>query len=604
MSTALDRLARHHGLTLSYTDYFTGDTRPVPDTTKRLILQSLGVDLEGKLGGDPPPRRMEVPAHARCWLPETLLETPGWGLFCQLYELRSARNWGIGDFADLAELARIAGAQGADFLGINPVHALFLADPDRRSPFSPSNRRFLNPLYIAPDLVGAELPASMDSLHAGELVDYPAVAAAKLPALRAVFDRDPQDEAVDAFDRRCGTALRLHALFEALSARMVARGLGAGWRDWPKELRDPEAAAASDLAREIAPDIRFHMWLQMIARRQLDAAAQAARDAGMRIGLYLDLAVGEAPDGSAIWSGAAATLSGLTVGAPPDMYAEQGQDWGLAAPSPTALKDTDFASFREMTAAQLRGAGALRIDHAMALWQLYLVPEGATPAEGAHLRYPFADFLSRLAGLSREYRAIIIGEDLGFVPRGFQRAMAEANILSYRILIFEQTARGFRSPARYPRKALACLSTHDLPVFASWWKGEDVARRRAFGQLDAGNSDCDALRRGEERAAMLRAFRRAGTLEAPVPADAPELPPQVLDAAHLFLARSPACLVGVRLADLTGPEVPTNVPGTSDEYPNWRPKSPVPVEDIAVHPVFAATAALMRRERPRAKNGS
>ncbi|GGL63055.1 4-alpha-glucanotransferase [Wenxinia marina] len=595
----LHRLARHHGLTLSYDDPFGGAGRAVPETTLRLILDGLGVDPDAPPGGPAAPCEMDLPEDVRCWLPPTLETAPGWGVFCQLYELRSARNWGIGDFADLAVLARTCGAAGADFLGINPVHALFLSDPHRRSPFFPSNRRFLNPLYIAPDRVdGVTEPAEVAALREAELLDYPALARVKIGALRAAFDAGAEREGLAAFAEAGGGPLRLHALFEAISARMVAEGHGAGWHAWPQALQDPQGAEVALLSEELADDALFHVWLQMIARRQLSEASATAHAAGMRIGLYLDLAVGEAPDGSSTWSGAAAALPGLGVGAPPDMFAAEGQDWGLSAPSPTALQAAGFEPFREMIAAQMQDAGALRIDHAMALWQLFLIPWGAGPAEGTHLRYPFADLVRTLADLSHEHQALVIGEDLGFVPPGFRRTMSGANVLSYRILVFEQDETGFKPASAYPRTALACLSTHDLPVLSAWWRGEDVERRRTFGLVDAAQSASDAANRREERAALIACLRSAGLLDGPVDPDTDELPPGILDAAHRFLARTPCLLAGVRLADLVGPEAPTNVPGTLDEYPNWQPRSPTLVETIADHPAFVATASLMRAERP------
>jgi len=594
MTGARDLLAWHHGIALAYDDP-AGGGRPVPDETLALILRGLGADPAAPPRGRPAPRRMTVPDSARCWLPAGLAKAPAWGLFCQLYELRSDRNWGIGDFADLAELARIAGAAGADFLGINPVHALFLAAPDRRSPFFPSNRRFLNPLYIAPDLVpGVVVPPGLARLRAADLVDYPAVAAAKLGALRAGFDAGHGRDGLDGFARTEGPALRRHALFEAISARMAQDGHGAGWRGWPLPLRDPGGDAVARLAAELADDVAFHIWLQRIARDQLAAAARAARDAGMRIGLYLDLAVGEAPDGSASWAGDAAALPGVTIGAPPDMFAAEGQNWALAAPSPAALARAGFAPFRAVVAAQLRDAGALRIDHAMALWQLFLIPEGAPPAAGTHLRFPFPDLLRALAELSHRHGALIVGEDLGFVPPGFRAAMDRANILSCRILVFEQTARGFRPPGRYPPKALASLSTHDLPILAAWWRGDDIALRAAHGLVGAAESQRHVAFRDRERAALLRAFRRAGVLERAARPDPAAMPPGLTDAAHRFLARTPSLLAGVRLADLAGPEAPTNLPGTVDAYPNWRPKCPVPLDRLADR--LAPTAALMRAE--------
>jgi 4-alpha-glucanotransferase len=600
---ALDRLARHHGMTLSYDDVATGKPRPVPEDTLRLILNGLGIDPEAQPYGAPRPAVIEAPEGVQCHLPPGLEDAPGWGIFCQLYELRSDRNRGIGDFADLARLAEICGEAGADFLGVNPLHALFTADPGQTSPFSPSNRRFLNPLYIALDEVPGTTPPDAAGPQ-GDLVDYPAVAADKLSALRQAFASNPFPESDSrsdfaAFTAEGGEALRLHAVFEAISHRMVAEGHGAGWRDWPADLQDPANPAVARLAEALTEDVTFHLWLQWIARRQLHAAARAARAAGMRIGLYLDLAVGEAMDGSSTWSGAAAALPGLSVGAPPDMFATTGQNWGLSAPSPTALAAAGFEPFRAMIAAQLADAGALRIDHVMALWQLFLIPEGQSPAAGTHLRQPFADLLRVLAEESRAREAVVIGEDLGFVPDGFRDAMEAANILSYRILYFEQSEDGFTPAPEYPTTAIACISTHDLPVMSVWWQGRDVELREEHGLVDPETSREHAANRKRERVDLLTALRRDGGLGPKIDATAPDLPATVLDAAHRFLARTPCLLCGVRLADLAGPTEPTNLPGTVDAHPNWRPRSPTRLEDLTTHPTFARITALMRAERPR-----
>lgn len=576
---SLRDLARHHGITRRY-ETPDGDWRAVPDATLRLVLRGLGQDPDEPPAGPAAATRMTVPDGARCHLPPSLAQAPGWGIFCQLYELRSARNWGIGDFADLARLARICGAAGADFLGINPVHALFTAAPERCSPFSPSNRRFLNPLYIAPDLLGCARPALPD----GDLVDYAAVAQAKLHALRGAFEAaDPgRDAAVDP-------ALALHALFETISAQQGGRG----WHEWPEELRDPEGPAVAAIAQENARDVAFHVWLQQVARAQLSAAQSAAREAGMRLGLYLDLAVGEAQDGSATWSGTAAALPALDVGAPPDMFSEEGQNWHLAAPSPAELSRQDFRPFRDMIAAQLRHAGALRIDHAMALWQLFVIPTGRPASDGTHLRFPMSEMLRVLAEESRRAEAVVIGEDLGFVPDGFREAMREAAILSYRIVYFEQDEDGFKPEGAYPDRALACLSTHDLPVLLNWWRGDDIARREAHGLVSPKASGEHRTHRARERRALV------ARLGLDVDPDAPDLPPALLDAAHAFIARTPALLAGVRLADLVGPSDPTNLPGVTDAYPNWRPRSPVAIEAIERHPVFQRITAVMRQHRPR-----
>ena len=573
---SLAPLARHHGLTLSY------DDRMVRDDTLRLILDGLRQDPDGPPTGPAAPLKMKIP-DITCPLPAR-----GWGLFCQLYELRSARNWGIGDFADLSVLAGIAGRAGADFLGINPVHALFTAAPDRCSPFSPSNRRFLNPLYIAPDLLGCDRP---DDLPDGDLVDYASVARAKLAALRTAFDGSEDDPDFDAFQATEGRALHLHALYETISHD---RG-GAGWTDWPEALHDPEGDAAQAVGRDRADDVAFHAWLQWVARTQLHAAQEAATQAGMRLGLYLDLAVGEAQDGSATWSGTAAALPGLDVGAPPDVFSEQGQNWHLAAPNPARLREAGFAPFRAMIEAQLRDAGALRVDHAMALWQLFLIPSGRPASEGTHLRYPFTDMLRVVAEEARRAGATVIGEDLGFVPDGFRDAMEAANVLSYRIVYFEQSDDGFTPAPAYPETALACLSTHDLPPLAAWWRGEDIDLREAHGLVSPEASAQHRDHREWERVELTRAFGLPARV-----ADADTLPDAVRDAAHAFVAATPSRLVAARLADLVGPDRPTNLPGVTDAYPNWRPRGTVPLEALEDHPTFRATCAALAARRPRA----
>ncbi len=606
-SDRLHRLCRTHGITIGYEDERDG-FRSVPDETLHRVLSSLGLFPDAAPVQRTLPSVPEVAHDVSCYLPDWLQQDRSWGLTCQVYELRSARNWGIGDFADLRELARIAAAAGADLLGVNPLHALFIAAPSRCSPFSPSNRRFLNPLYIAVDEVpGAPHPPAeeLSRPRAAKIVDYEAVARLKIGALRTAFDHvrfgaRPYDQAAhDAFLAAGGTALQRHALFESLSMVMAAEGHGAGWTGWPQALRDPRGEATARFAGEHTADIEFHAWLQWIASVQLASVRAAARAAGMRIGLYLDLAVGEAHDGSATWSDPELTLEGVGLGAPPDVFATEGQNWNLAAPHPRALAERGFAPFRDMIAAQMRYAGALRIDHAMALWQLFLVPEGRSALAGAHLRYPFAEMVEVLAEQSQAQQTMVIGEDLGFVPEGFREAMAAANILSYRILYFEKDGPAFLGPEHYPSLALACLSTHDLPTLASWWRAEDVSLRGAHGLVDEDTSLEHFDTRAKERTALLAALGEAGVLPVSSDPDAPALPAEVLAAAHRFIARTPCLLAGVRLADLVGPVAPTNLPGTVDSYPNWRLRCPVAIEDLAAHPAFLAVTEAMAAERPR-----
>jgi len=574
-----------------------GEVRKAPRETLEKLLSAFGADHLEPLTNTP---KLEAPEGAQCYIPG---DGRYWGIALQLYQLRSSRNWGIGDFADLEVLARVAAPAGADFLGLNPLHALFLADPTRCSPFSPSNRRFMNPLYLAVDRVAGFEPGMVDdarlsALREGPLVDYPGVASAKLDALRAIWAKGAT--LPDSFVQDGGEALSRHALFEALSAAMVAQGHGAGWLAWPEEWRDVDGPEVQDFAKAHADEIRFHLWLQYLCDQQLKALRQLCSTLGMRIGLYLDFAVGEAADGSGSW-GSKNVLPGVRIGAPPDYFNEQGQDWGLAPLSPVAMATEHAAPFRALIEAATRQAGALRIDHAMGLWQLFLMPEGAIAAQGTYARYPLADMLRALADASRQNQTVIIGEDLGNVPPGFQEVMAACNILSYRIFFFERTEDGFIPPAKYPRDALACLSTHDLPTFRGWWRGDDVTLRRHFGFINAEAARAQDDARRTERADLLADLVAAGLISAAEAqrVSSVDAPPALTTAVHQHLASAPSRLFAVRLEDLAGELNPVNVPSTVDDYPNWRCKLGLTLDQLTESPLFHDIIAAVSAARPK-----
>ncbi|HEV7252973.1 MAG TPA: 4-alpha-glucanotransferase [Mesorhizobium sp.] len=625
---ALDRLAARHGVTPSYRN-MDGSRALVPGETLTRILGNFGLDVRSaeslraqlETAEDFTPPVLRKVEGARCFLPDWLGRKPAWGVTLQVYELRSRRNWGIGDFADLADVCPLVAQAGADFLGVNPLHALFGADPERCSPFSPSNRLFLNPLYVAPDRLPffAPEPAEQDQaawLRETGAVDYRAVAELKLSALRRAFeawragDDAPAPFAPRTFERfrqDGGEPLRRHGLFEALSAHMAAQRHGAGWHGWPEEFRSPENPAVESFAAGKAEEVGFHIWLQWVAKIQLAQAAEAAKSAGMRIGLYLDFAVGEAPDGSATWSEPDLFMPGMSVGAPPDMFTAAGQDWGLAPLSPAALARTEFGRFRAILDALMGSAGALRIDHAMALWQLFFVPGGGVPAEGAYVRYPIETMLSMLAERSLAHEAVVIGEDLGNVPRGFRAVMAAANILSYRILYFEMREGRFIPPRKYPKLALACLSTHDLPTWKGFWRGDDVELRLEHGLIEASAAEAQRPERAMQRRNLIEVLLGCGALaeseraEAEAAQENPSAEPPVslVLAAHRFVAKTPSLLAGVRLADMVGEERPTNLPGTVESYPNWRLKLPVGIEELSRLELFARIGEAVAEERPK-----
>ena len=575
-----------------------GQVQVAPRRTLEKLLAALG-------DGTPSPPGdldLQAPDGVRCYGPDEMPRA--WGVALQLYQIRSGRNWGIGDFADLGALAALLARAGADFIGLNPLHALFLSDPARCSPFSPSNRRFLNPLYIAVDRIEGFAQSMADvaeltALRALELVDYPRVAAAKTKALRQVWTAAGCPDAPEGFLREGGEELKRHAVFESLSAYMVEQGHGAGWQSWPEEYHDSAGAAVRDFAAAYSSDIAFHRWLQSQADSQLTQAREACRAAGMSIGLYLDLAVGEAADGSGSW-GRADVMTTARIGAPPDYFNETGQDWGLAPLSPATMVQSAAAPFREMVEHATRQAGALRIDHAMGLWQLFLIPEGAGPADGTYVRYPLRAMLTALAAASNANETIVIGEDLGNVPTGFRKVMDDVGILSYRIFFFERTEEGFISPEQYPSNALACLSTHDLPTFRGWWQGDDIRLRASFALISPAAAKEQTDARETERADLLRDLDHAGLGVGETGRDLSHAAmDRLLVSVHAHLARTPSRLFAARIEDLVGETEPVNLPSTLDEYPNWRRKLKIDLDRISDLGSFRDITAALREERPR-----
>ena len=615
MTADLDRLAEAHGLALSYFTE-TGEERSPSDEAKRRILDALGIPA----GSDEEIRQsltaLEPP---RCYLPAWLEEGRGWGITCQLYGLRSDRNLGMGDFEDLAQLAELAAGAGADFIGVNPLHSLFLADPLRFSPYSPSSRHFLNPLYIAVDRFESWTEPdreALDAVRTPELIDYEAVIRLKQVAFEAEFARfkthhlgsgSDRDRTFASFQAERGALLEDFALFEALSEVFAGNGLSCGWHGWPDAFKDKHGDAVHTFKDEKQDRIRFHAWLQWLAHEQLAGAQARALAAGMRLGLYLDLAVGVAPDGADTWSQPDAVLRGVRVGSPPDAFNAKGQDWGLAPLSPRALAADQGRIFGQIVADALAVAGAVRIDHVMALTRLYLIPDGLSSVDGVYVQFPLHQLVAAVARASQRAGAIIIGEDLGTVPPNFREAMRDAGILGYRVLFFERERDGrFRLPQNYEREAIACMSTHDLPTLRGWWSGSDLDDREAIGMDDPAAASAHRIQRSADRQLIIVALTETGLLpeslgnlkpEEPVPGG--ELAQDTAVALARFLARTPCRLVALQLEDLGGMRDRANLPGTVNEHPNWRRKLPLTLDALAGSPDFQAVTQAMAEERPR-----
>ncbi|MET4386306.1 4-alpha-glucanotransferase [Bradyrhizobium sp. F1.4.3] len=512
----------------------------------------------------------------------------GWLLAVQLYSIRSNRNWGIGDFTDLADLVRLAKQLGADGVGLNPLHVLFDNQPSDCSPYSPNSRLFLNPLYIdveaipeySADLVpdAAKVAAR---LREGDRVPYADMAALKWLGLRAAFDSfvttasGVRRNQFDAFRAARAPLLSRFACFEVLRHRFVGP-----WWEWPPEWQQPDETKCAELRNgRDKRNVEFVEFVQWTADAQLHAAKKLAGQLGMRVGLYLDVAVGVQSNGFDAWNEQMAISRHLAVGAPPDVLNTVGQDWGLAGFNAGGLEAQSFVPFADMLAASMRHAGAIRLDHVLGLKRLYLVPSGFRPDNGAYVQMPFEALLGAVAQESAAHKCIVIGEDLGTVPEGFRETMQDFGIWSYLVMMFERDDAGhFRNVDYYRPNALVTLNTHDLSTYAGWRSFSDLKMKLSLG-LDPGESDqarWDAL-------GLLDEILRQNGISA-----------NDLYSVLAFLSRTPSRLLAVSLEDLLGVIDQPNIPGTIDEHPNWRQRLPVALDKIAAKIDLARLKAATR----------
>lgn len=548
----------------------------------RLIVESGSTRAEAPL----------IVAPARCYGLESLgPKLKAWGATAQVYGLRRNGDLGIGDFTAVGDAAEAVGALGGEFLGLSPLHGLFASDRGKISPYSPSSRLFVEPIFIDPVAVpgweesgaAALLPdeAVLEPLRNAALADHAGVWAVKKPLLEALWAHvqaagDRSDFL--AFRRAQGAALQGHALYEALAEHF--RADGRHWvGEWPEAYRDSRNPAVAAFAAEHAARVDFYAWLAFEADRQLGLAAERARRADMAVGLYRDLAVGADRHGSELWAAGLGFAAGVGVGAPPDPLAPQGQNWGLPSFDPFALQATGLAAFRALVAANMRHAGAIRIDHAFQLQRLYLIPEGASADKGAYVDFPFEAMLAVLKLESQRHRCLVIAEDLGTGPDGFSEAIMAAGIFSYRVLSFEKLADGaFKRPDAYPAAAMAVLNTHDMATFRGWWRALDVDMRQSVALYDQQTAERERGVRQQEKEALAAALRAEHLLE---PGDRlPEEAP--FEAALRYLARTQSALMAVQLEDAAGELAQVNMPGVPDDrHPNWRRRLPVTLEVLA-----------------------
>ncbi|MEK8088392.1 4-alpha-glucanotransferase [Thermithiobacillus plumbiphilus] len=544
----------------------------------------------------------------RCYEPAALHSGERvWGFAVQLYTLRSARNWGMGDFTDLKNLVGIAHELGANVIGLNPLHALYPHNPGHISPYSPSSRLFLNLLYLdveaIPDFEESALARELvqmpgfqerlAQLRETELVDYRQVAELKLQVLEILYrhfrechlqQETSRGQAFRAFQTEGGPVLHRQALFEALQEEFYRADSNIwGWPVWPEPFRHPDAPEVAQFAADNVDRVEYYQYLHWLTQEQLGTAAMECLRLGYKVGIYQDLAVSVDRGGAEAWGNQHLYALTASIGAPPDELALQGQDWGLPPLVPDRLRESAYTPYIATLRANMRHAGALRIDHVMALLRLYWIPPQASAAEGIYVHYPLQDLLGILALESQRNQCMVIGEDLGTVPEEIREALGPLGVLSYRLLLFEKDEQGnFNPPDSYPRQALIAVSTHDLPTLAGYWEGVDLALReklKLFPTEELRQSQTEG--REKERAGLLKALDEAGLLPegySTDPAEISELTPALVQAIHAFLARSPSSLMVIQPEDMLGQRQQVNLPGTVDQYPNWQRKLTLTLE--------------------------
>jgi 4-alpha-glucanotransferase len=612
-------LAQANGVATDYQDW-QGRRVPVPRDTLAVVLEALGVAPGAAARPPAAPPQAPAPADPSPGGPPQsgAIDVPDfprrWGFMVQLYSVRSAASWGHGDLHDLADLAAWSGgALGAGFILINPLHAGEPVAPIRPSPYLPSSRQFVSPLYLRiEDVPGYATLPSEDRARIAELaaplrtrnrtldpLDRDAVWAAKNTALELIYRRRPAAGGDDAAERRYaayradeGTALTAYATWCALAERH-----GADWRDWPAELRDPRSPAVAAERTRLAERVDFHAWLQWLTREQVLAAQHAARAAGMPLGVIHDLAVGVDPGGADAWLYQDVLVSGVTLGAPPDEFNQRGQDWGQPPWHPLRLAAVSYEPYRRLISASLRAAGGLRVDHILGLFRQWWVPVGASPAEGTYVRCDHEAMTGLLAAEAAKAAAHVIGEDLGVVEPWVRDYLPSRGIFGTSMLWFERDAQGGpQPPERWRPSCLATVATHDLPPIAGYLAGDHISLRERLGLLTRPAADEWADHR-RQLAAWADLLVALGLTDQP---DLAGHVPATTVALHGFLARTPARLIGISLADAVGERRTQNQPGTVDEYPNWRVPladdegRPVLIDDLPASPrVRAAVAPVM-----------
>lgn len=571
-----------------------------------------------------------IMAPSACFIPESIQNGKKiWGLSVQLYCVRSENNWGIGDFSDLAMLIRQASGVGADFIGLNPIHALYPANPDACSPYGPSSRRWLNYLYIDVSAIDgyddesvqalvndAAFKAQKDHLRNIDYVDYAGVADIKLRALHAVFEiynqkyltkNSKQNRAFKAFVEAGGESLDMLAVYDALQASLKAEGKASwGWPVFPDQFKNYQDSAVAKFKKANQKAVKFYLFLQWIAAQQLAQASEVATACGMTIGLYRDLAVGVSEGSAEIWGNKDLYCTGASVGAPPDILGPLGQNWGLPPMDPQKLYEQQYQPIIDLFSSNMASSGALRIDHVMALLRLWWVVKGDHARDGGYVYYPVDDLLGILALESHRHQSLVIGEDLGTVPEEIRSKLADNGVHSYRVFFFEQAEDGgFYSPAHYPVQSMSTLTTHDMPTLIGFWHCLDLELGKELG-LYPTEEILQTLYadRHENKQAILDTLHGHLSVDDSVGRDVNYTGmTQALNyGMQTHMAAGSSSLLSLQLEDWLQMDKPVNIPGTFNEYPNWRRKLSQNLESVFSNNDIRDLADKLTQARQRASS--
>jgi len=568
-----------------------------------------------------------IVAPPRCYQPAAINAAQRrWGFAVQVFSLRSSRNWGIGDFSDVQAVVEHAAQSGASMVGVSPLHALFPQRPECTSPYSPSSRLFFNVLFLDIEAIDeckesdsaqallqdAQFQAQLRALRSHELIDYAAVSQAKLAMLERLFAHfsahhlNKHSTRAQAFRKYCtqrGVALRNQTCFDALQAHFQqGDNPVATWSSWPASHQQPDAEAVRNFASTHAERLDFFAYIYWQAELQVASIGARCLDRHLGIGLYVDLALGSDRQGADVWAHQDLFALNVDLGAPADDFSPGGQNWGLPPLLPQRLRSTGYRYFIDVLRINMRHAGALRIDHVMGLWRQFWIPAGASAEDGSYVAYPLDELLGIVALESQRNRCLVIGEDLGSVPDNLRATLADAGVLSYQVLYFNKDASGsFIEPEAYPRQALVTVSTHDLPTLAGFWNGYDLDVRSTLQLFADEKSRQDQIvQRVQDRTRLLMALESAALLppeHSVYPGANIDLTVELATAIYLYLARTPAALLALRLEDVFAQIPQTNLPGSGAGYPNWQSKLPLNLDEWASDARLRQMMAALNSER-------